>query len=155
MGKILRITEAVSEVSRVRGVKVLVGGCFDILHIGHITFLEKARRKGNYLILLLESDQTIKKLKGDNRPVNNQTNRAELLSHLDLVDLVILLPEMADQVYDSIIMELKPQVIATTLGDPGIKHKKRQANLVGAKLIAVTKRVKGFSSTNLIDLKSV
>ena len=117
--------------------------------------MEKAKKKGDYLIVLLESDQTIKKLKGENRPINTQSNRAKILSKLEMVDLVIPLPVMKNQDYDALINGLHPQVIAITALDSGIEHKKRQAKLVGAKLITVTKKVKGFSSTNLIDLKSM
>jgi FAD synthetase len=133
---------------------VLVGGCFDILHIGHITFLEKAKKAGDYLIVLLESDQAIQKLKGKNRPINSQADRAKILSSLKVVDKVIALPVMKDLDYDELVKKIKPAVIATTSGDSGIHHKKRAAKLVGAKVKVVTKNIKDQSTTNLVKLLS-
>src|SRR5690242_1743275 len=74
------------------GKTVLVGGCFDILHLGHITFLEKAKKMGDRLVVLLESDQKTKLLKGPKRPVHSQKDRAKVLSALRFVDFVIMLP---------------------------------------------------------------
>lgn len=131
---------------------VLVGGCFDILHIGHITFLEKAKAEGDVLIILLESDESIRKSKGMERPINNVGDRAKILSSLKFVDLVLTLPEMSDQSYDDLVKRIKPDVIATTKGDKLVSHKIRQAKLVGAKLKYVTGMVKDSSTTNLIKL---
>src|SRR5690606_3739180 len=64
---------------------ILVGGCFDVLHEGHIKFLESAKKNADILILLLESDENISKRKGINRPVNIQKNRAIVLSSLKFV----------------------------------------------------------------------
>lgn len=131
---------------------VLVGGCFDILHIGHITFLEKAKKEGDILVVLLEADESIRKSKGKNRPINNVGDRAKILSSLKFVDFVVTLPEMKDQSYDELVKRIKPDVIATTKGDMTISHKIRQAKLVGAKLKYVTNMVKDSSTTNLIKL---
>jgi FAD synthetase len=126
-----------SEIKNLPKNTVLVGGCFDILHLGHIVFLEKAKAAGDYLVVLLESDETIKRLKGTKRPINSQADRAKLLSAIKFVDYIILLPEMKNEDYDQLILNLKPSVIATTKGDPGIIHKKRQSKLVEAKLIQI------------------
>jgi len=132
---------------------VLVGGCFDILHIGHITFLENAKKQGDVLFVLLENDKTIKKLKGDNRPVNSQEDRGQILSHLSIIDYVVMLPEISDnKIYDSLIINLKPAIIATTTGDVNRSHKERQAKLVGAKVVDVTNEVSNKSTTRLINI---
>ncbi len=131
---------------------VLVGGCFDILHIGHITFLEKAKAAGNFLVVLLESDETIKKLKGEGRPINSQKDRAAILASLCMVDQVISLPVMKDSDYDQLVTKIKPVIIATTAGDPALNHKKRVAKLVGAKIKVVTKQVQDRSTTRLLNL---
>lgn len=132
---------------------VLAGGCFDILHIGHITFLEKAGKKGDILILMLESDKQIKKFKGENRPINSQEDRARILASLECVDYIVLLkPDMNDKDYDDLVIKLNPNVIATTVGDQYEKHKKRQAKLIKAKLIRVTDRIVDKSTTRLIKL---
>ena len=73
---------------------VLVGGCFDIVHLGHLIFLEKAKAKGDILIVLLESDENIRKNKGQNRPINNQEDRALFLSKLKMVDKLDILQSL-------------------------------------------------------------
>ena len=65
-------------------------GCFDILHAGHVMYLEKARNKVDYLILALNSDISVKKLKGSSRPVINQNDRARVLSALEAVDAIVI-----------------------------------------------------------------
>ena len=72
---------------------VFTNGCFDILHLGHIDYLIKARKFGDILIIGLNTDSSVKKLKGDIRPVNNQNARALLLASLEFVDFVILFDE--------------------------------------------------------------
>lgn len=90
-------------------IKILIGGCFDILHIGHIKFLKKARSFGDYLIVLLESDANIKKLKGNSRPFHSQKERKEILLSLKFVDKIIILPDIVDNTfYDNLIKKIKP-----------------------------------------------
>jgi FAD synthetase len=132
---------------------VIAGGCFDLLHIGHIIFLENAKKQGDILIVLLESDETITASKGDRRPVNSQEIRAKILSALSAVDFVILLePHLKNDDYDRLIFALKPAVIATTKGDPTKYHKKRQAEKIGAQVIDVTPQILDKSTTKLINL---
>lgn len=131
---------------------VLVGGCFDILHVGHIRFLQKARILGDKLIVLLESDKHIKQLKGEDRPISSQKDRAEILTSLEDVDSVILLPsEMKNSDYDAIVRKIKPDFIATTIGDPNIEFKKRAAKLVNAKVKFVTPHIAGYSTQKIIE----
>src|SRR4030066_2117530 len=97
---------------------VLIGGCFDILHIGHVRFLSEAKGMGDYLVVLLESDEKVKELKGKNRPVFIQKERAEVLSALGSVDLIVLLPMMEnDSDYLNLVMKIKPDIIAVTEED--------------------------------------
>lgn len=72
---------------------ILTNGCFDILHKGHVTYLNEAKKQADYLWVLLNSDNSIKKLKGENRPINNQEDRAFVLSNLKAVDKVIVFDE--------------------------------------------------------------
>ena len=134
---------------------VLVGGCFDILHLGHVKFLKKAKSFGDYLIVLLEPDANIKKLKGSTRPLQNERQRKEILFSLNFVDKVILVPNNATgETYNKIVKKLKPSVIATTQGDP-IKHiKLLQAKSVGAKL-KVIKMYKSLSTTKITQLLEI
>lgn len=156
MNKIVPLDNLMSLVKKLQSLHkkiVLVGGCFDILHIGHITFLEKAKSAGDILIVMLESDEQIKKYKGDNRPFNTQEDRARILASLSMVDVVLLLQPMADnKAYDDLVSLIKPAIIATTEGDPEISHKKRQATATGANLITVTSQVKDQSTSRLARL---
>lgn len=134
-----------------QGKIVLVGGCFDVLHPGHIVFLQKAKEAGRYLVILLESDGKIKKLKGESRPVHNQEERALILSAISAVDFVVLLPDIeSDTDYDVVVSLIKPDIIATTFGDKGIDHKNRAAGLIGAEVKYVTKMVGSYSTTKIL-----
>jgi len=131
---------------------VLVGGCFDILHIGHVKFLKKSKSVGDSLIVLLESDANIKKLKGNSRPFHNQKERKEVLESLKFVDKVILLPDIVThETYDRIIKRLKPNIIAITEGDPIRDKKLVQAKSVGAKL-KIVKKYKSKSTTDIFSI---
>lgn len=154
MGKVLQISKISNFVTTLRKQKiVLVGGCFDILHPGHIIFLQKAKLEGDVLIILLESDEKIQQLKGEKRPIHNQNQRAKVLSALSSVDVVILLPFInKDTEYEELIARIRPDVIAVTKGDPSNHHKQRIAKLVGAKLKYIAK-VSSHSSTNILEGK--
>ena len=129
---------------------VLVGGFFDILHVGHIKFLENAKKNGDYLFILLEDDQKARKIKGANRPINSQKNRAKILSTLHSVNYVILLKNMTNNAkYDRLIIQMRPNVLAATYGDPYIKHKERQAKLINGKVVCVMERIYNHSTTKL------
>ncbi len=134
--------------------KVLAGGCFDIIHKGHIAFLNAAKNEGSYLIILLESDTDISRRKGENRPLNPQQVRATNLADLDLIDLLILLPEgMRDKDYENIVSLIKPAIIATTKGDPYRMHKELYAKNIGGRVIDVIDRLPDYSTTSLLENK--
>lgn len=131
---------------------VVVGGCFDLLHIGHVTLLQKAKAKGDILVVMLESDEKIRQTKGLHRPIHTQKQRAKMLAALSCIDMIIPLRYMAsNKQYDTIVAKLSPNIIATTQGDTGAVHKKRQAKKCGAKLLYVTNHIKSFSSTKLVE----
>ena len=130
---------------------VLAGGCFDLLHQGHLSFLQSAKGQGTLLIILLESDEMIKKRKGEARPIQTQNERAHQLATIKDVDYIILLrPQMEDSDYDKLVSEIKPAIIATTKGDPYRHHKERQAQIVNAEVIDVIERLPQYSTTNSI-----
>ena len=138
-----------------KGRIVLTGGCFDILHIGHVRFLSEARKMGDYLIVLLENDEKVRKLKGENRPIFVQKERAEMLSALRSVDLIVLLPTMdSDRDYLDLVMKIKPDIVAVTEKDPQIEKKKGQAKKIGAELKVVS-LVKTLSTSNLAYMLGV
>jgi len=72
---------------------VFTNGCFDILHAGHVDYLQKAAEKGDRLLIGLNSDSSVKRIKGANRPINSQTQRALVLAALRCVDAVVLFEE--------------------------------------------------------------
>jgi rfaE bifunctional protein nucleotidyltransferase chain/domain len=134
---------------------ILTGGCFDILHIGHVRFLSEAKKLGDYLVVLLESNKKVKKLKGENRPIFIQKERAEMLSALRSVDLVVLLPTMEnDSDYLNVIMRIKPDIIAVTENDPLLEKKRGQAKKIGGKL-KVIPLTKTLSTSALIQILGV
>jgi D-glycero-beta-D-manno-heptose 1-phosphate adenylyltransferase len=73
---------------------VVTNGCFDLLHVGHVRYLEAARALGDALAVGLNGDQSVRALKGDNRPVNNERDRAEVVAALESVDFVTIFPEV-------------------------------------------------------------
>ncbi|MDP2649612.1 MAG: adenylyltransferase/cytidyltransferase family protein [bacterium] len=158
MGKIINVKRAVELIKKFKNdgkIIALAGGCFDILHIGHIEFLKEAKKEGDFLFILLESDETIKKLKGENRPINTQEDRAKILEALENVDYIVLLPKLEkDSDYDNLIIRLKPDKIAETKDDPFKSHKQRQAKLVGAEIVEVVDMIKNQSTTKLVKLLS-
>jgi rfaE bifunctional protein nucleotidyltransferase chain/domain len=89
--------ELLSEISRIAKSNnkkiVFTNGVFDILHVGHVSYLEKARQLGDILVLGLNSDASVKKLKGDSRPINNEIDRANVLLGLKSVDYVCIFDE--------------------------------------------------------------
>ena len=124
---------------------VLVGGCFDILHYGHLRFLSQAKEKGEMLIVALESDTFIRKIK-NKKPIHTQEQRAEILAHLNLVDMIILLPLFTEKDYFDMVRVIHPHAIALTKGDPHLLEKSKQALKVGASLVQID-FMKGYSSS--------
>lgn len=124
---------------------VLVGGCFDILHYGHMHFLSQAKAKGQVLIVALESDEFIRRVKRK-KPIHTQMQRAEILAHLDLVDVIVLLPLFTEKDYFEMVQMIRPNVIALTKGDPHLEEKRNQARKVGASIV-LTNFMKGYSSS--------
>lgn len=156
MSKVLSIDQAIKMSQEIRNQNkkiVLAGGCFDILHVGHIEFLRNAKKEGDVLLVFLESDESIKKIKGPERPINSQADRAKVLASLEIVDCVVLLPELKSNTeYDQLVSSIKPAIIAITKGDPGKSHKDRQAEKIGAKVVEVTDTVSNRSTTKLLKI---
>ena len=126
---------------------ILVGGCFDILHFGHIQFLQKAKELGDYLIVALEPDERI--IQNKKRiPAHPQAERAQNVLALRSVDQVILLPLLQGfDDYKKLVHNVKPHIIAVTQDDPFLENKRKQAQSVDAQCIIVTERIDPFSTT--------
>lgn len=127
---------------------VTTNGCFDILHVGHVKYLEKTKTFGDYLIVLLNSDKSVKSIKGPTRPVNNELDRAEVLSALRCVDYVVLFDEDSPR---NLLDEMKPDVYTKgadynmdTLPEADIMKKN------GTKVEFID-FVEGKSTTNIIN----
>ena len=86
---------------------VTTNGCFDILHVGHVRYLEETKKFGDILIVALNSDKSVKSIKGEGRPINNELDRAEILCALKSVDYVVLFDEKSPA---DLLAEIKPDV---------------------------------------------
>ena len=117
--------EAVEMVKKEGKKVVFTNGCFDILHLGHVRYLNEAKNCGDYLVVGVNSDRSVKGIKGENRPVISEQARAELLAALCFVDGVVLFDE-ADPL--ALIRHLRPQVLVK-----GADWE--EADIVGADLV--------------------
>lgn len=126
---------------------VFTNGCFDIIHVGHIRCLKEIRKLGDILVLGLNSDYSVKRLKGNARPVNSQDDRAEMLAQLGLIDYIVIFDEDTPE---KMISLLKPDVWAKG-GDytPGNLPGKELADRLGIKL-AFVPLVEGKSTTSIL-----
>ena len=88
---------------------VFTNGCFDILHVGHVRYLEAAKELGGRLVIGLNSDRSVQALKGVGRPINNEADRAEVLAALAAVDHVIIFNEPR---VTALVKELRPHIYA-------------------------------------------
>lgn len=127
---------------------VFTNGCFDILHLGHITYLEQAKAKGDILVVGLNSDASVKRLKGLKRPIKDEESRASILAALSSVDMVIVFEE--DTPFD-LISTVVPDVLVK-----GGDYKKE--DIVGSDFVEsnggkveIIPFLEGHSSTDLIN----
>ena len=123
-------------------------GCFDILHAGHVSYLETAKRKNRVLVVGLNSDSSIKKIKGPTRPINSQLARAAVLAALECVDYVVIFREETPY---NLIKTLRPEILIKGADWRGKK-------VVGADIVAgyggkveLIKYVSGFSTTGILQ----
>jgi len=147
LGKIKNLKELEKDISRLKrkGKKIIfTNGCFDILHLGHLKILNVAKRKGDVLIVGLNSDSSIRKIKGSKRPVLGQKTRAKLLANMIQVDYVVIFSEATPY---NLIKRIKPDILVK--GDDWKKDK-----IVGNKFVKKVYRVKlcsGHSTTRIIN----
>jgi len=122
---------------------VFTNGCFDILHIGHVKYLQKAKSLGDKLIVGVNSNESVKRLKGKDRPINDEYDRAYLLASLEVVDYVVIFDD--DTPYE-LIKKIKPDVLVK-----GADYKDKE--IVGSDIVEEVKLidfVEGKSTTNII-----
>ena len=109
--KIIKLKKLAKLLARLRrqGKRVVfTNGCFDLLHVGHVRYLNEARQKGDVLVVAVNTDRSVRKIKGDSRPIIPQAERAEILSALAAVDFVTYFDEGTPF---EIINELKPGIL--------------------------------------------
>ena len=125
----------------------LTNGCFDLLHKGHIKLLVESKKKCDYLIVGLNSDSSIKNLKGSDRPIDDQTKRISNLSNIEVVNAIILFSEENPL---ELIMQIKPDILFK-----GADYEKK--NIIGREFIEenggkveLIDILNGYSTTNII-----
>ena len=148
---IIKNKELMSKVSKLRLKNkkvVFTNGCFDILHLGHQTYLNQSKALGDFLIVAINSDESVKSLKGDDRPINNQELRSKNLLNLECVDEVVVFSEKTPL---KLIEFLLPDVL-TKGGDYNYE------NIVGSNIVEknggkviLLPYLKGYSTTTIIN----
>lgn len=133
---------------REQGRKVsFTNGCFDILHCGHVTYLNFAREQGDLLVLGLNSDASVKRNKGDDRPINCEQDRAEVAAALECVDYVVLFDEDEPK---ELIGEIVPDVLVKGEDWAHYVSGREAVEAAGGKVV-LAKFVDGRSTTNVIE----
>jgi rfaE bifunctional protein nucleotidyltransferase chain/domain len=150
-GKIVSTEELRAERARLRaGGRRLVftNGCFDVLHVGHVRYLTRARTLGDALVVAINSDRTVRELKGAGRPVMNETERAEMLAALRAVDYVTIFDDLSPR---SLIAAVLPDVLVKG-GDYALDeiHGREEVEAAGGRVVALP-FVEGASTTGIIE----
>jgi len=148
--KFHELTNLISDLKKYNKKIVFTNGCFDILHSGHIKLLNKAKSFGDILIVGLNTDKSVRNIKGNKRPINSQEDRVEVLSNLEAIDFIVLFDENTPK---NLISKLKPDVhVKGGDYDPNDLNSLPEAETIknyGGK-IKIVNLVKGKSTTNII-----
>jgi D-glycero-beta-D-manno-heptose 1-phosphate adenylyltransferase len=145
---IAALAELVEELKNTKRKITFTNGCFDIIHAGHVRYLQAARQLGDVLIVGLNSDNSVSLLKGPTRPINNQEDRAEVLAALSAVDYVIIFGE---QTAEKLIRVIKPDIYVK--GGDYVVANLPEAELIdklGGEIVLIPE-VQGRSSSNIIN----
>ena len=149
--KLLNIEELLTVVSNLKtqGKKlVFTNGCFDLLHPGHVRYLEKARQLGDLLIVGINSDRSVRELKGSSRPIFPEDERAEILAAFAVVDFVIIFDESTPR---KLTVRLQPHVLVKG-GDwgPDLIVGREEVEAAGGKVISLEHHP-GYSTSRLLE----
>ncbi|HEY6045316.1 MAG TPA: D-glycero-beta-D-manno-heptose 1-phosphate adenylyltransferase [Pyrinomonadaceae bacterium] len=149
--KILTRDELLSERARLRAAGkslVFTNGVFDILHIGHVRYLSQARALGDALVVAVNSDASVRELKGPERPLTAENDRAEILAALESVDYVTIFAELSPR---SLIAALLPDVLVKG-GDYALDqiHGREEVEAAGGRVVSLP-FVPGASTSSIID----
>lgn len=132
--------------------KVLVTGCFDLLHQEHQKFLQKAKDQGDLLIVGLESDQRVQELKGADRPLNPWFKRAQALLQYNEVDFILALPDNFGSLIKrrNTLQLIKPDILAISAHDPLKKQKQKECQEIGCQIKVVHDYNPDVSTTKIL-----
>jgi D-beta-D-heptose 7-phosphate kinase/D-beta-D-heptose 1-phosphate adenosyltransferase len=149
--KLCSAQQLVKEVAKLKSMGktvVMTNGCFDILHPGHIEYLERARALGDVLVLALNSDRSVRQLKGEGRPVNPLPTRARMLGALSCVDMVT---EFDEETPEALIASVLPNILVKG-GDYQVDQiaGAKQVQAAGGQVL-VLDFLEGHSTTHLIE----
>ncbi len=123
-------------------------GCFDILHVGHVRYLKEARKTADILILALNSDSSVRAIKGDKRPLVSEMERAEILAALECIDFVTIFPELTPL---ALICYLKPDVLVKGGDWPEDQVVGRHEIVEWGGRVTLVPEIIGKSTTNIVD----
>lgn len=127
---------------------VFTNGVFDILHVGHVRYLAEARALGDVLLVAINSDRTVRELKGEGRPITNENERAEILAALRQVDYVTIFDEISPR---ALITQLLPDVLVKG-GDYKLDeiHGREQVEAAGGQVVSLP-FIEGTSTSSIIE----
>ncbi|CAN5338680.1 hypothetical protein BH18ACI2_BH18ACI2_16500 [soil metagenome] len=127
---------------------VFTNGCFDVLHVGHVRYLQAARSLGDALLVAINSDPAVRELKGAGRPIMNEVERAEMLAALSAVSYVTIFNELSPR---TLIAELLPDVLAKG-GDYALDeiHGREEVEAAGGRVLSLP-FLEGASTTGIIE----
>jgi rfaE bifunctional protein nucleotidyltransferase chain/domain len=130
------------------GKVVFTNGCFDILHLGHVDYLEKSRNLGYKLVVGMNTDQSVSRIKGSSRPIVDQVSRTRVMASLEFVDAVILFDEPTPM---ELISYIVPDILVK--GDDYTVENIVGANIVlnNGGVVKTIKLVDGYSTTNIVN----
>jgi rfaE bifunctional protein nucleotidyltransferase chain/domain len=134
---------------RNKGKKIaFTNGCFDILHVGHVRYLREAKKTADVLVLALNSDSSVRSIKGEERPLVPENERAEVLSALEFIDFITIFPELTPL---ELINYLKPDVLIKGGDWPEEKVVGREEVKKWGGRVAIIPEVEGKSTTNIVE----
>ena len=150
-GKILSIEEMREERARLRAAGqqlVFTNGCFDLLHVGHVRYLQRARALGDALLVAINSDRTVRELKGAGRPVMPDVERAEILAALSAVSFVTIFDDLSPR---GVIREILPDILVKG-GDYALDeiHGREEVEAAGGRVLALD-FIEGASTSVIIE----
>tara|TARA_R110000824_G_scaffold274017_5_gene462664 strand:- start:1273 stop:1671 length:399 start_codon:yes stop_codon:yes gene_type:complete len=122
-----------------------VNGCFDVLHVGHIRLFKYAKEQANYLIVAIDTDEKIKKSKGNSRPFNTESDRKEMLGSIKFIDEVLSFD--SNQSLEILIEKIKPDVMIIGSDWEG----KEIVGFQHAKELKYFRRIDGYSTTKILE----